>query len=247
MAMRMGDKFFELSSEGRQDIVQSLLETPKRHTEIASELKMTPGEVSRNLQRLVDSSFIVKGSDTRYQVTKYGELLLDQLQAIDFFEQNQGFFNTHDLSCIPSEFISPQTFSKTEIISGTPKVMSYIWKLTEASDELIWSILDSPLKPIIDENIKKVKNGVHIRTIIPSSEEVPAEYVGIFGVSLDLRRMKDVRFYLKANEKMILLALPDINGQIDYSEALISVDQSFLNWGKNIFNYFWDISEPIEL
>lgn len=245
--MRLGDKFFELSSEGRQEIVRSLLDDPKRHTQIASELGMTPGEVTRNLQRLMDSDFVIKCPDTKYQVTKYGQFILEQLRAIDYLEQNLDFFNTHDLSCIPGEFISPQVLSNAEIIKGTPRVMSHIWQLTETSDDFMLSIIDTPLKPIISENVKKVKDGVVLKTIVRDPGDVPAEYVGIFGVSLDIRYLDNVNLYLKSNEKKLILALPDINGDIDYSEALISESPAFLNWGRLLYEHFWNQARPISL
>ena len=86
----LSDLLFELSNDIRYNILKLIKTTPKRPSVIASELDLSPPEVSRSFSRLNDAQLITKNVDNYYSITNLGEHILNLLEEMEFVTKHRG-------------------------------------------------------------------------------------------------------------------------------------------------------------
>jgi predicted transcriptional regulator len=125
------NNFFELSHPARQKILELVMESPKRHSDLAKALKIAPAEVTRHLRRLVQSDYIIKNDESRFVITQYGRIASRHLEIMDFIADNVDLFNQLDLSAIPVELMSYSILKDAGILKGPMKIFEKILQVTE--------------------------------------------------------------------------------------------------------------------
>ena len=78
------DLLFEVSSQERMNIMQSLLKERLKLSQISKNLDMTVSEASRHLQRLSDVQLIEKDTDGAFEPTPYGRAAVRLLAGLEF-------------------------------------------------------------------------------------------------------------------------------------------------------------------
>ena len=245
--MKKGNDFFELSSVHRQRIIELALESPRRHSDIVRVLKIAPAEVSRHLQRLVDSKYLDRGPDSKYTVTRYGELLYKQLGNLDHLCDNWKFFDTHDLSVIPKELFSLEILTGAGLLKGAMEVMGALYQMTANADVFVWSIFQAPADPFIMEHKHQLTSGLDLRLMFQEGARVPMEYSDNRLLPLEIRTQPNTPLGILMNEKKAVLLLPDIQGNIDYACAVTGTDISFLRWCSLLFEHHWESGNDVIL
>lgn len=234
---------FELSHPGRLEALRILSKSPHRLTDISKALGLTSAEISRHLGRLSKAQLILKDGEGRYSATPFGDIVLQELSNLTFVTKHNQYFSTHDFSVIPEELRWLNAVSKSEIAEGTLEIMSMIEDLTRNANKFVHLISDQPMRAMIDINVQRAKKGVDFRFIYPKGVEVPKVYRVKKGTPIEVRLIDEVCFSMKLNEKTAGLALPDLEGKIDYEFGLVWREPQFLRWCELLFDYFWQKAE----
>lgn len=243
--MESYELMFELSHKVRLDSIQLLQKEPKRLTTIAGELDITTSEASRHLERLCKANIIEKRADSNYHLTPFGRIILLDLPKISFLTNNIKYFQTHDLSPIPIDIQSLDPISKSNFSHGTLENISIIEDITAEAEKFVWSMTDQIFRGLKKQIAKKLDKGIEFRMIFPENVVIPPEYEPKRGRNIEIRTLNYVELAVKLNEGRAGFALPDLTGNIDYSEVLVSDNEFFHRWIYFIFEHYWRLAKPI--
>ena len=234
---------FELSHPSRLKALHILSEKPHRLTDISKVLDLTSAEISRHLGRLTEANLITKDNDGRYTLTSFGGIILFELSKLNFLTDHKQYFINHDLSVIPQELQWLNAMSTSEMIEGTLEIMSMIEDLTKNAKKKVLFISDQPMRAIVNINLQMAKSGVEFKMIYPKGSTVPDEYHPKKKIPIDVRLLDNVPLSMKLNEIRGGLALPDLNGKVDYGFALMGSKPQFMRWIELLFDYYWQKAE----
>lgn len=261
--MKVNNLFFELSHEGRYNVLKSINKKSKKHRHLEKELGLTGPEVSRHLKRLQEAKLIRKTIDGDYRITSFGKMICS---VIPFFENSLGFvdfINAHNFEYVPMEILF-QMGSLADIELGT-KTMENIelWaELIMKSEKYIYAITDQLQTSVIPITQKKVQSGTgfDIKAIIDSKLfEKFTKPENWFPNATKLLKQIDIFNNVRLLEELNLsLIITDIGAiiflragdSIDYSQCIFSKSKSFLKWTKRIFDLHWNkalIIKPSDL
>jgi predicted transcriptional regulator len=235
---------FELSHPERIRILNTLKEKPMRMSHLSKKLKLTTAEVSRHLERLRKVELIEKKSG-EYLLTSVGSIALYGLSNVSFLIQNHEFILNHDLTAIPPKFMCFEPITKAELMEGTMDIMGLIRDISEESQDYVQIMSASPLKTVVDLNIKKAEEGVEFQLIYPEGIEIPDGYLRTRKNQIEVRTIGKVPIAMKINEKRGGLVLPDFAGRLDFGFALIGDNPMFHQWLKILFESFWIEAKPL--
>ncbi len=238
--------FFELSSSSRLDILLELEKESFKLSQISKELDMSIQEASRHLTRLCDAKLVDKGQEGQYVLTPFGKYICTLFPTLDFLSMNADYFSTHDISVIPEQF--RYGFGHIESHKRSEHVMEsfrYTEELIRNAENFIWIHSDQVLSSTLPLIQQAVAKGVEFRLILPrnvveeqhsdSDEEVPEEY----RVLVHQRFPDKVEVILVMSEKEAILALPYIDGNMDYVGFSITGPNG-IKWCLQMFLYFWE-------
>jgi predicted transcriptional regulator len=245
LTMESYELMFELSHKVRLDSIQLLQKEPKRLSSIANELDITTSEASRHLERLCKANIIEKKADSNYHLTPFGKIILLDLPKIRFLTNNITYFQTHDLSPIPIDIQSLDPISKSNFSHGTLENISIIEDVTSEAEKFVWSMTDQIFRGLKKQIAKKLDMGIEFKMIFPGDVVIPKEYERKKGRNVEIRTLNYVELALKLNEQRAGIALPDLTGNIDYSEVLVSENEFFHRWIYFIFEHYWNLAKPI--
>jgi predicted transcriptional regulator len=239
----LGDLLFELSSEERMTILNNLQEEPLKLSHLAQKHSMTVTEASRQLQRLSDAELISKDVEGFYKITHYGRLILQLLPSLGFVSENRKYFQEHDTSAIPPEFISRFGELSNYIFNeDTISNLLHHMKILSESEEFCWTAanqfhLGTP--PLVPEALKR---GVDLRTIIPTDLVLPPDFRPAEGVQR--RTLPGFNLVVIVSDKEAVIGLPYLNGKMDHAQYF-SMDPDFIKWCKDLFFYYWTKAKPL--
>jgi predicted transcriptional regulator len=234
---------FELSHPSRLEALRILSKKPHRLTDISKVLNLTSAEISRHLGRLTDAHLITKDSQGQYILTPFGGIILFELSKLSFLTAHSKYFLNHDLSVIPEELQWLNALSRSEMIEGTLEIMSQIEDLTKNAKRHVLFISDQPMRAVAKINLNMAEKGVEFKMLYPKSSEVPDEYHPKKKIPIQVRLLDNVPLSLKKNEKQGGLALPDLNGKVDYAFAIMGSEPQFMTWMDLLFDYYWQKAE----
>jgi predicted transcriptional regulator len=232
--------FFELASESRLSILCELQTNGLRMQEIARRLKITDTETSRQLLRLSEASLIQKQPDGTYVVTQYGKLLLQLSRSFEFALKFKQCLLTRDIWRIPEPFINRiGELSQTNSTVGTIEVLNCMESLISQAEKFLLCIVDKPIHVINAEAVKKIQKGVLIKAIFDERnlqyyQKIP-ETKGV----LEKRVVNQIPATMLVSEKSAAINLASIDGRED-SVVFYGKDATFLNWAKDLFEYYWE-------
>ena len=245
---------FELSNDIRYKILKSIHDQPKRPSVIATQLGLSPPEVSRNFSRLNDSSLVTKDIDNYYSITNLGEHVLTLLEDLEFIYQNRNYFVTHSSVKIPPSFQKRiSELSSHSLATTFMEFVTAIHDIVKESKDFIWMYIDQYPLIVLDTIRSSLENGVKIRIIeqrnllgpkIAFDKKYVIETPGNHP-DVQIRIRDECNAYLIISDAGCVVAFPTETG-FDYS-GFISRTQGENSWCIDIFNHFWENSENADL
>jgi len=254
------DMLFELSNSIRYNLLKSIQNKSKRPSVIATQLGLSPPEVSRNFTRLYESSLITKDVDNYYSITNLGEHVLILLEDLEFLFHNRNYFVSHSSVKIPSSF--QKRISELSDYTPATTFMEFVTAINELvkdSKDYIWLYIDQYPLIALDTIRASLENGVKIRIIEQRNLLGPKvafdkEYlIETSDVSSDvqIRIQDECDVYLLVSDAGCVVAFPTDTG-FDYS-GFICKNPDKSKWCADVFNYYWensvkaDIAKAIDL
>jgi predicted transcriptional regulator len=236
--MEVTEIMFELSHPERMNILHLLKSQNLRMSDIAKQLSITTAETSRHLDRLGNAELIKKNSNNFYYLSSFANVIMRSIAIINFLTDNYEYFLHHDIGVMPDTLLCLEAIRTSEVKHGTLENVSLISDLTKNAKDCICLISDTPMRSLVEANVKKAEEGVKFRIVYPEDVEVPEAYLQ--ASNMEVRKIKNLDVALKYNESMGGLALPNLEGKIDFGAVFFGTDGNFMDWLKKIFEYYWN-------
>src|SRR5271157_2346014 len=256
--MQINELFFELSHEGRLNILKATSRGNKRHAQLVSELGLPGPEVSRHLARLQKMKLIQKGADGTYQLTGFGRLLSVLFPFLENGLNFVDFINSHDFSPIPLDILV-QIGSLTDIELKTTTMENIeLWsELVKTAKQFIYSITDQLQTSIIPIFIEEVRTrqAPEIKAILDAElfrkymkpEYLPPNataFVKEINFYDNVRVVDDLNISLTITDMGALIFLRAGNA-IDYSQCIFGRSEAFIKVTKKVFKLLWNRAKVI--
>lgn len=250
----VSDLLFELSNDIRYDILKLIKSKPKRPSTIASELNLSPSEVSRSFSRLNEARLITKNVDNYYSITNFGEHILHLLEEIEFITLHKDYFISHNSVKIPLEFQKRMSeLCDYSMITSFMEFVTEILEILANSKKFIWMYIDQYPLIAMDAISDSLDKGVQIK-IIEQRNLLGPEVVFekkhymqmIDGVpSVQIRKRSSCDVYLILSDAGGVVAFPTEDGY-DYS-GFVTRKNCESSWGSYLFEYYWENSMVADL
>jgi predicted transcriptional regulator len=222
------------------------LETKKlRMQEIARKLDLTDTETCRQLQRLSDAQLIQKQPDGTYMITCLGTVNLHLITPIDFVNRNSVYFVGHDLSIIPSEFVSRLgELSDAEFCKEAMSGFNRVRKMVFDAKKYLWSMAEQVDSSHIQPVTEKVANGLDFKFIM--AQDLARYYANSNDVEVGVLRgsrfIKRVPVTFVINECEATVVFRTCGGVMDYT-GLFGTGARFRKWCEDLFMYYWGVTD----
>jgi predicted transcriptional regulator len=184
---------------------------------------------------------------------------------MDIFETSithKDFFNTHDITSLPLHLILQ--LGKLQTLELSTKTLQNIelWSdLVKNSEGFIYAISDqlqNSLLPIVERNI--YNQNLEIRAVIDKSllksYQIPKEWSQKFenpikfykklNIYQNVRVLDNINLSIVVSEKGGILFLSK-DENIDYSQCLIDNHPSFIEWSKDLFDFYWKKAHSLKM
>ena len=245
--MKSYELFAELASENRLGILHALKEKPLKFTALASKIKATSPEASRQIHRLTSAELIFKDVEGNYSLTSLGELVMSSVSTLEAIAQNAGFFRNHDTSVIPPHLLKKlEALSKGEMIEGVFTLVNRTEMLFEEIGEYAWYLSDNFPLFYLPRVEKKLEASVKFRVIYPRDfmDKLLQELDPKIRHGVEMRMLDEVNMIININDRYGVIALPDPDGNIDRDLTLLGHDEDFKQWCRDVFEYYWEKASP---
>ncbi len=252
-------------SEKRTSILRLLSEKSRNLKEIRDALKVSSPAIIPRLRELIRVGLIDFDKKTgKYYLTNAGRLCLIQLrnfeESVSGIERNIEFWNEHDISGIPPEFLN-RIFELGEykIVKSTHADVfephkEFINLLSKSKEIMGVSPIFHPEYPEVF--LKLAKTGAATSLIITDTVLKTLITRGYRDVLEDWLKIKNSRMYIFKGELKVAFTVTDRflslglfhpDGVYDTHTDLISTSKTALKWGMDLFEHFKSKSKKISV
>jgi predicted transcriptional regulator len=239
--------FYDLASESRLAIIRELKEQNLKNNELGGKLELTATEAFRQLQHLTEARIVHRLPDGTYAITNYGKLTLQLLQSLEFTFAHKEYFLNHDVWRLPYQFVNRMgELSRSTLDMDTIENMNRASDMFSESEKYAWAMGEKRLESLGPAMARPISKGVKFRfmgyeCLLPNFNHVPGE-----APHIELRTLTDVPITIVYTEKEACICLPSTEGRMDYA-AFYGKDQTFVNWARDLFLYYWEKGKPSNL
>ena len=246
------DLFFEFSNEDRLRILRTLQSEHLTVTALSKELDLTTQETSRHLARLGEVGLTIKNPDGSHSLTGYGELSLKQVTGFKFTTSHKEYFQNHDLTHLPAEFIARiGELENSRYIDDVMVIFHLIDQMIREAEEYVWRLTDRYIITVIPAWNEALERGIEARLLEPENIVIPPEFdrgeviaEALIHHQFINRYLEDVPLFMSLSEKQVAgICFPANDGRIDY-RGFVSEDPAVLKWARDLYEYLWSISKP---
>ncbi len=246
--MHTWELYRALSSKSRIAVIAALRETPLRYSEIMKKTGLSTTDLSRQLTRLSTDQIVDKTQSDQYQLTQYGKIAETTIPLIQFLVDNQDYFNTRDLSSIPTALVERLgALRNGAMVNSVYESMKIQQKVIPTVREHFSMITDDLGPAWVDSTLKLVERGVKIRAIYTKElaekvfEEAPPKLLA----DMEIRTMTHIPLVLGYSDQHALLCFSSLDGKPDRNHYLFGCDIMFKHWAFHCFNNFWRQAKPV--
>lgn len=254
---------FELSSDYRLRILQELNKEPANVTKLSRMLELTTQETSRQVFRLKEIGLLRKDDKGLYRLTSYAELVLKQLEGLDFLSSHKEYFKSHSLAHIPEDLILRiGDMADAVYLPSIAQTFYNVEKLVKEAESYVWLVNDQMPFNIVSELGKSLERGTRnkaiqtkhfvyppsqVREIFQSYDKnvLPTIWRSRSTGALENRLDDQVDVFLFISEKQAAIGFPFNNGEFDYL-VFSGSNKRFHDWCSDVFNYCWEKAQPMK-
>ena len=249
------DLFFEFSNEDRLRILKTLQKENLTVTGLSKELDLTTQETSRHLSRLGEIGLSLKNPDGSHSLTGYGELSLRQMTGFSFISTHKEYFENHDLSMLPVEFISRiGELENSRLVDDVMVIFHLIDQMIREAEDYVWRVTDRYIITIIPAWNEALERGVTARLIQPVDIIVPPEFDrgphirdAVLNHQFVVHQIEHVPLFMSLSEKQVAgICFPAYDERIDY-RGFVSENPIVIKWARDLYEHLWGLSDPVSV
>ena len=236
--------YSELSNPVRFQILEELLQSEMKLSEISSKFTVSKSEISRHLSRLLEINIVTKNnSNNNYFLTPLGEAYITLSIPVRFVLDNNSFFEKHFIDLPPKLYRMIDSLSQSKQLYGPGDVLTTIQSVLENTDEEVKLILDQKYPLSLR---KKIRFGQYV--IIPEMVEKGIEYAKKVYDQVEARVHKIINHNMIISDNKIgIIIFPSFNHKADITTCFLVSDTIGLDYLHKIWDFYWNDAEPINL
>jgi len=226
-------------------MVEELQAQSLKLNEVAKKLDITGTEAFRQLKRLTDAGLLEKTPEGKYRSTSYSKLILESSSAMNFLTKHRDYFLEHDASLIPPQFrVRLGELSKTVLITDAIVNLNTGTEVFKEAENRIDVMNEKHLKVNAQVLRQQALKGVKVRSllqenVVETTEEDPVAVEQ----SWERRTIPRVCAIVIYNEKRVGIALPKLDGKMDY-QVFAGNDPESMRWASDLFEDQWNRAKP---
>jgi len=190
-----------------------------------------------------------------YEITPYGTQAVRLLDGYKFLSRHSEYFATHSLKELPQKFQNRLgELNDSEPVNRIMDTFGGIEKMIREAEEYYLYITQETLmtESGVQYTLNALDNGVKGKGIKPTGftrpriieDTIPDEVWKDFRShnqkgSLEHKYLESIDIALFMSEKDVFFDFPDNAGNYDYL-GFTSTDAKALDWGKDVFEYYWE-------
>lgn len=248
-------------SEKRKSLLLFLKEGPKSIEDIRSTLVVSSVAILPQIKKLRERNLVLKEGDI-YRLSPLGRSIVGRLEdmvgVLGVFGNNYEYWSRHAIECIPFNLLrridelGNCSFSeppdRTHLFEPHREFVENIEK-----SNCLWGTASifHPLYPSLFLNF--ARRGMKVSILVTDSvfDRIVEEYRGELSAFLNL---ENAHFYVcrenmelshVVTDRFLSLTLPFSDGSFDHREDVLSFEPIALNWGKELFAYYQNMSDEI--
>ena len=167
-----------------------------------------------------------------------------------FLLKYQGYFNTHDLSVIPTRLIEDiSSLSKGNMVSSVFESINLQQNIVPTIQERFWILTDDLSPSWISSLQNLLEHDVEIRAVVTPelAEKIRQEATPLMKAKMQVRTLDIVNLVLGYSDKHALICFPSLEGEPDRNHYLFGYDVIFKRWVFLCLRHFWEQAEPFSL
>jgi predicted transcriptional regulator len=240
----LSDFFLELAHSNRLRTLFLIEKERLRLTQISRRLNLSMQETSRHLSRLREAKLIRKDVGGLYYLTPFGRISLHLLSGYNFILKNRDYFQNHDLSGLPPEFIERiGELGEYEKGKGVMHVLHKAVVVIQEARDHVWILTDQVMTPTIPMIMVGCAKGVRFRILLPETLTLPPGFQLPKSppmIPIEIRRLKEVRVCIIMNEALAGICFANSAEKIDHRTGFASRDPKFHKWCRDLFLNYWE-------
>ncbi len=246
---------FELSNEDRLRILNQLNSKPMNVTNLSKTLDLTIQESSRHVSRLHEAGLTKKDIENFHSLTSYSQLVLTQLQGLEFASQHKSYFTAHSLDHLPTEFTCRiGDLADSTYIDDISDCFYRVEKMIKEAEEYILTATDQYLFNIALLLAEAFERGVNVKNLEPKdlvpSPQIADEFCAVVSREtadqaringlLEERVLERLDICLYMSEKEVAaIAFSLSDGRFDYL-GFTATDERSHKWCMDLFQHYWE-------
>jgi len=248
----------------RKDILISLEKGKKPLSKLRDELGVSSTTAIHALRELERDKLVLQNGERNYALTKIGEILTlklsDFINTADVLKKHEHFWLEHDLSGIPVNLVENVGWlSNSTVLVDTAtdilKSHKTLLQVLENANEV------KGIYPIFNleyfERIEELVEGKMVEVELIVTNEVLDSIEGVFETEEAFKNSlsapnftllgtdEHIKILLTLTDSILYLGLFAAEGLYDFNRALISDDQRALSWGRELHEYYRQLSKAI--
>lgn len=233
---------FEVASDERLRILDSLAQRPRKHAEVARALSMTGSETTRHLSRLTAVGLVSKTANGEYTTTELAVTFGGGLAFLEFLVAHRGYLLDHRTTVLEPEFVERLgELRQGQFVEGTFRVVGAqdaalravkrrTWVVTEQRSEQALPVLQQ--KALLGADVRVIRSRPHLERENQEGREVRRGF--------PVRTLPIVDVFLAVLDDQAGLCLPTREGKVDLSSMLLLTDPLGYRWSEDLFLRLWD-------
>jgi len=248
----------------RKDILISLQKGKKPLSKLRDELGVSSTTAIHALRELERDNLVLQNGERNYALTKIGGILAlklrDFINTTDVLKKHEHFWLEHDLSGIPEPLVEKIGWlSNSTLLVDSPtdilKTHKALIQVLENANEL------KGIYPIFNleylEKIEELVEGKVIDVELIVSNEVLDSIEGVVETEEAFKNIfsapnftllgtdEPIKILFTLTDSILYLGLFAAEGLYDFNRALVSDDGRALSWGRELHEYYRQLSKAI--
>jgi predicted transcriptional regulator len=253
-----------LFSEKRKAFLLLLREGPKNTQEILDRLQVPRTALLPQIKKLKEQNLVIH-EDGVYRLSLIGEIVIEKMQplleTLEIFEKNEEFWADRKLTPIPTHLMKRiSELGNYHLIepdlSHTFDLNPEFVKHTSNSNHiLMFFSYFHPQFPAFF--LELARRGIEISLVLSESvylriaedfKKEGEEFLRMKNTYLFILDKKEVEIpaVIASSDKIMLMGLFNESGRFD-RQYVISFEPGAIEWGKDLFEYFRDMSREIKI
>jgi predicted transcriptional regulator len=247
----------EAFGAGRLDILKALESGTERYTGLAKKLRISEGELSRNLGRLVEVGLAVKRPDASYVLTSLARAVLAQAPNLEFLAQHVRFVGSHAFDQLPPRFLRRlDDLACGTYVDGPLPLFKAFQDVGRSIEKRFWAQWIIGQTAFKDDELdiqrelaqRIVAKRPEVR-VVAMEDEVPLyhDLVSSFEALVQARTVPSAPTSIALSDTAGLIHFNDLGGRIDAGTGFFGTHPRFLAFLSDLIDDGWAQGAPTRL